>query len=197
LANYGYNPEHLKLLGYGSEGAVYSTNTHIFKIFFEGVKTISQEKLAFISKKFHANKKIAGVRQLSDIINDQDVLIFVTPYEPYTPYQGGNEEQVLAILVDAKRNDYIYTNFHPKNLMFDACHRLRIIDLGRSLEPYNENGYGNMIRRAYLSTYFFQRTDLVELMSSLQCFGDVKELTEIDTFLEKLSSRLQSKIEGN
>ncbi|HVP97624.1 hypothetical protein [Methanoregula sp.] len=197
LVSYGYTTENLKLLGNGSEGAVYSTNTHIFKIFFDCRKTISEEKLAFISKNFRANEKISGVRQLSDIITDHDVLIFITPYESYTPYRGGDVENVLAILVDAKHNDYIYTNFHPKNLMYDTSHKLRIIDVGRSLESYNENGYGNMIRRAFLSTYFFQRSDLVDLMSSLHRPGEVRELIGIDKFLEKLSSKLQSKIEEN
>jgi hypothetical protein len=77
-------------------------------------------------------------------------LIFVTPYDLYSPLLGGDEESVLEILADAKSNDYIYSNFHPKNLMYDSGHNLKIIDIGRSLEPYNENGYQNMIRRAYI-----------------------------------------------
>jgi hypothetical protein len=190
LNKYGYSPKNLTLLGTGSEGAVYSTTTHIFKFFFKGNNTISKEKLEFISKKFRHNKKISGVRQLSAIINDRDMLVFVTPYEVYTPYQGGDSEQVLAILVDAKCNEYIYTNFHPKNLMYDSRHKLRIIDLGRSLESYNENGYDNMIRRAYLSTYFSQKSDLVKLMSSLHHSVDLKELHGIDAFLKRLSVKI-------
>ena len=38
LNKYGYSPENLTLLGTGSEGAVYSTTTHIFKFFFKGNK---------------------------------------------------------------------------------------------------------------------------------------------------------------
>jgi|GEM_PF-4068990 len=194
LKNYGYNPENLKFLGTGSEGAVYSTDTHIFKFFFDGKDAISEEKLEFVSKKFRANKKISGVRQLSDVICDQNVLIFVTPFELYTQYSGGDEDQVLAILADAKYNEYIYTNFHPKNLMYDSHSKLMIIDLGRSLEAFSENGYDNMIRRAYLSVYFYKRSDLEKLMSSLHCTSDLSELNEIDKFLKKLSSK-QDEIE--
>ena len=132
---------------------------------------------------------------MSDIINDGRVLVFVTPFESYTPYNGGDEGSILEILVDSKLNNYVYTNFHPKNLMYNSSHKLKIIDIGRSLEPYNEKGYGNMIRRAYLSTYYSQRSDLTELISSLSRSVEVRELKGIDKFQEILEAKFQSNID--
>lgn len=192
LESYGYETDNLTLLGSGSEGAVFSTKSHIFKFFFEGMKTFSGENLAFITRKFLNNAKISGVRQLSDIINDGEVVIFVTPYEAYSAYEGGDAESIIEILVDSKQNNYIYTNFHPKNLMYDSNHKLRIIDIGRSLACYNQNGYNNMVRRAFLTTYFYQRSDLSELMSSIHQSGYIEELNDIDNFLEIVSEKTQS-----
>jgi len=192
LESYGYDTENLTLLGCGSEGAVYSTNSHIFKYFFEGKQTFSGENLAFITRKFLNNVKISGVRQLSDIISDGEAVIFVTPYEVYSPYTGGDTESIIEILVDSKQNNYIYTNFHPKNLMYDRSHKLKIIDIGRSLAPYNQNGYNNMVRRAFLATYFYQRSDLSELMSAIHLSGELEELKGIDNFLEILYEKFPS-----
>jgi len=191
LEFYGYNPNNLTLLGYGSEGAVFSNHSHIFKYFFKGSMTFPDGRLEFISQKFLGNETISGVRPLSDIICDGKKVIFVTPYEEYSPYTGEDAENILAILVDSKINNYIFTNFHPKNLMYDSGHNLRIVDLGRSLAPYTDAGYHNMVCRAYLTTYFYQRSDLSELMSSLHRPIFLKELNKIDIFMAILDNNLK------
>ncbi|WP_342675922.1 hypothetical protein [Methanofollis sp. UBA420] len=187
----GYDPDNLTFLGYGSEGAVFSTHSYIFKYFFKGAMTFPDGRLEFILQKFLGNKKISGVRQLSDIICDGKTVVFVTPYEEYGPYTGGDAENILDILVDSKINNYIFTNFHPKNLMYDSDHNLRIIDVGRSLAPYTDKGYQNMVYRAYLTTYFYQRPDLSELMSSLHRPGFIKELDEIGIYMTPLDNRFK------
>lgn len=190
LESYGYKIENLSFLGSGGEGVVFSTNAYIFKYFLNGIHTFSNENLAFIKRKFINNPNISCVRQLSDIICDSDEVIFVAPKEDYSSYNGGDVESVLEILVDCKKNNYIFTNFHPKNLMYDTNGKLKIIDIGRSLEPFNKNGYQNMIRRAYLSVYFYERTDLTKLMSSIHLKNNLEEFDEIDKFIGLLNKKL-------
>lgn len=192
LESYGYETENLSFLGSGGEGVVFSNNLYIFKYFLNGIHTFSNENLEFIKQQFLNNQNISCVRQLSDIICDADEVIFVTPKKEYSPYIGGDEDSVIEILADSKQNNYIFTNFHPKNLMYDSNSKLKIIDIGRSLEPFNENGYQNMIRRAFLSVYFYQRTDLTELMSSIHQSGNLEELKEIDIFEKKLYYKIKS-----
>lgn len=188
---YGYNPNNLTLLGYGSEGVVFSNKSHIFKYFYQGLMTFPDERFDFITNTFLDNKKIQGVRPLSDIISDGKTVIFVTPYEKYSPYTGENVEKILAILADSKKNNYIFTNFHPKNIMYDSSKNLKIVDLGRSLAPFTDDGYQNMVYRAYLTTYFYHRPDLTELMSSLHRSESLKELDKINKFMALLEKNLQ------
>lgn len=193
----GYNSNHLTLLGFGAEGAVFSNKTHIFKFFFMGHMTFPDNRLEFISQTFLKNKKIFGVRTLSDIICDEKTVIFVTPYEEYFPYAGENVEEILAILADSKKNNYIFTNFHPKNIMYDSSKNLKIVDLGRSLAPFTDDGYQNMVYRAYLTTYFYHRPDLTELMSSLHQSEFLKELDKIDIFIALLERNLKNILSNN
>lgn len=180
----GYKPGNLTLLGRGSEGAIFSNGMHIFKYFFNGPSTLSEEKITFISQKILCNHLIFGIKPLSNIIHDKNNLVFVSPYDEYCPYRGGAVEKIVNILLDAKKNRYIFTNFHPKNLMYDSSQNLKIIDLGRSLEPYNENGYQNMVYRAYLSTYFSHRNDLQDIMTEIHKSTSLQELEGVDCFIK-------------
>ena len=157
---------------------------NFFKFFFNGHSSFSEGELPFISQKFLNNPHISGVKPLSTIIKDNNVLIFVSPHDEYHPYQGGDVEKIINILLDAKKNRYIFTNIHPKNLMYDSSQNLKIIDLGRSLAPYNENGYQNMVYRAYLSTYFHHRNDLQDIMSSIHKSTIPRELDGVDFFFK-------------
>lgn len=103
LKNNNYNHENLIPLGLGSEGAIFSNGCHIFKFFFNGITALSQEHLSFIANNFVNNKKITGIRLLSDIIQEEKDLIFVTPYEKYLPYSGGDVKEIIKILADSKK----------------------------------------------------------------------------------------------
>ena len=192
LKSNGYNHKNLILLGSGSEGAIFSNGYYTFKFFFEGITALTQENLSFIMNNFVNNKKISGVRLLSDIIHDGKDLIFITPYEEYHHYKSGDVENIMKILVDSKNNNYIFTNFHPKNIMYDKDMNLKIIDIGKSLEPYEENKYQNMVCRAFLSTYYFERRDLTDIMSAIHKSSPPKELTEMNRFLNLLYDELET-----
>ena len=60
LESYGYETDNMALLGHGSEGVVFSTDAYIFKYFFNGIQTFSEEKLTFIRGKFVSNENISG-----------------------------------------------------------------------------------------------------------------------------------------
>ena len=119
-------------------------------------------------------------------------MIFITPYEEYYHYKGGDVDNIIKILVDSKKNNYIFTNFHPKNIMYDKVMNLKIIDIGKSLEPYEENKYQNMVCRAFLSTYYFERHDLTDMMSAIHKSSPIKELNDMNQFLKFLYNELKT-----
>ncbi len=56
------------------------------------------------------------------------------------------------------------TNVHPTNLIVTVF-GLVFIDIGNSVKPLNDNLWAQMVRRAYLSFKFPDRSDLKDLMT--------------------------------
>lgn len=184
-----YDGNNLRLVGFGSEGFVFVSPTHIFKYFPEGRRILGDD-LKFIQDNILQNKNISGLRALSQIIEHDDEIIFISPGETYTPYIWGDESGTLRILQDAKMNGYVHTNFKPANLMYDSQGNLRIIDLGRDIRPYDESLYKNMALRAYLTTYFAHKKNLPEILSAIHKEKDIDELKGSYKYISELTRLL-------
>ena len=76
--------------------------------------------------------------------------------------------------------------------MYDIDRHLKIIDIGRSLEPYEESKYQNMVCRAFLSAYYFERHDLTDMMSAIHKSNPPIELNNMDQFLNLLYDELET-----
>ncbi len=189
LRNADYPQKSIRLLGYGKEGYVFATDDYIFKYIPNGLNLIPDGNLAFLEKTILRNEHIKGIRPLVDIIKQKNDTIFVSPYNEYTPYSGGNPKATLSILADARRNGYVHTNFKPENVMYTTDGRLQLVDIGRDLQPFNKTWHENMILRAYLTTYFPHHPELKNFLS-LSRIPPVSEQCTFPDYVSKLENQI-------
>lgn len=192
LRNRGYETNNsLWYIGHGHEGAVFSDGKNAYKYFFAGLANFQEGRLDIIRQKILGNPSLYHLSDLTDILEDNGDLVFVMSYEGGGEYKGGYLKEILAILTECRENGIAFTNFHPMNLVV-SDDTLRLVDLGGSIVPYNENEFIQMCRRAYLTYRWHFRTDLSEIMSQALFDTDLPELFGFDNFLEATKKKIKN-----
>lgn len=172
-------------LGKGNEGYVFESDSLVIK-YIKNKLTIPENILSFLKEKILNNKNIFGIRRITDILETDSELLFLSPNEHCKPYFGGCEQKVLQILADAYNNEYVYTNFKPSNIMYSADGMLKIIDVGRDIVPFTNRYFKNMVERAFLTTHYTNLPNLSEVMSLLHTKNRVIDEAALDCYLQKL-----------
>ncbi|MBM4345175.1 MAG: glycosyltransferase [Deltaproteobacteria bacterium] len=164
-----------ELLGMGAEGVVVRVAGRAIKLFDRWSRTTRTEHLPTLRKLLDvpvpaALPKLAAVHEFGECVAiDMELL----RGEDYT---GGHGPELLALLRALREAGWVHSNVHPKNLMRTAA-GLRLVDLGKSLEPHSESGQAAMVRRAWLSWRFADRPNLNDLMRKAIDETDFAELT--------------------
>ncbi len=181
----------LRAIGYGHEGAVFTDGKNAYKYFYAGLTNFQEARLETLREKVLNNHYLRHLSSLTDIIEENGDIIFVMSYEGDTEYSGGHLQDILAILNECKDSGIAFTNFHPKNLIVNGD-TLRLVDIGASIVPYNENEFLQMCRRAYLTYRWHFRTDISELMSTALFDPDIPELFGFDYFFEATKNKTKN-----
>lgn len=173
----------LLYIGHGHEGAVFTDGIQAFKYFFAGKTNFRESRLDFIQKRLLNNHRLCHICQLLEIIEDCGELIFVMKYEEGLKYRGGYLKDILTLLEECRQERIVFTNFHPKNLIVTKD-SLKLVDIGDSFVPYDEQEFVHMCRRAYLTYRWHFREDISQLMSQALFNPNLPELTGFEYFLE-------------
>ena len=181
----------LRAIGYGHEGAVFTDGKNAYKYFYAGLANFQEARLEIIRKKILNNSSLRHLSSLTEIIEENGDIIFVMSYEGDTEYSGGHLQGILAILNECKNSGIAFTNFHPKNLIVNDG-TLRLVDIGDSIVPYNENEFLQMCKRAYLTYRWHFRTDISELMSTALFDPNIPELFGFDYFFEATKNKTKN-----
>jgi len=185
LKDHNYDSANLQCIGTGKEGQTFETEKLIFK-YFPDKKIIPETTLNFIKEHILDNQEIQGLRRITDILETDTELIFVSPNMHCFPYRGGDDKGTLHILKDAHRNGYVHTNFKPENLMYSEGNVLKLIDVGRDVVPLTDSLFKNMVERAFLTTYYYDSPHLAKMMSALHTENRNINEMQLRTYSQKL-----------
>ena len=182
----------LRFVGNGLEGAVFTDDDNIvYKYFFTSYANFPEGSLSLLKSHVLNNPVLAHTSRLSEIIEDEGEIIFVSSYEGNTEYHGGYLSDILTMLREFKNSGVVCDNFHPKNLLCNGT-SLKYVDIGSSLIPYSEIEFVQMCKRAYLTYRWHFREDISEIMSASLFDDHIPELYGFEYFMSALETKTKN-----
>ena len=152
-------------LGSGSEGVVLSDGVHVFKVFdyWKSWRVASTRTL--LGSLVGAWSGARYLYPLSRFNESGSRAVLVYPFEASAPYAGGHGPGMVGLMAECHRYRVVCRNIHPDNLrVVDG--RVRLIDYGSDIHPFDEDEFVAMCRRAFLSWRWANRPDLKQTMRS-------------------------------
>lgn len=181
LLKRAFGASHLRLLGAGGEGIVFTDEVRVFKVLDLLKRRPNHdtlETLRTLSNRLDQPKHLCSLSRIE--VRDETLLV-VYPFEASEPYTGGRGSEILALLRECKSHGVVFRNVHPKNLRVSAT-GLKLIDYGSDIRPYSDDGYRSMAERAWLTWRWPHRNDLDELMRRALIDKSIPELDGFDRF---------------
>lgn len=178
LLKRAFGAAHLRLLGAGGEGIVFTDETRVFKVLDLLKRRPNHDTLGTLTALSNRLEQPRHLYSLSRVEVRDETLLVVYPFEASEPYTGGRGSELLGLLRECKSSGVVFRNVHPKNLRVSAT-GLRLIDYGSDIRPYSDDGYRSMAERAWLTWRWPHRADLDELMR--RALSD-KSMPELDGF---------------
>lgn len=182
-----FHSEELQAIGKGMEGIVFSDGINAYKCFHYGKFSMDKSALEFLQDKLIANE-LNGIANLYSIYASEGYLIFKEEYVNGKTYHGGKVKEWISLLEECRATGIVIKNIAPKNLL-DNGKEIKFIDLGRDLEPFTEQGFMKMCRKAYLTFRWHFRPDIYELLHRSNSELDLPELFGFEYFFSLLQKR--------
>jgi hypothetical protein len=89
--------------------------------------------------------------------------ILTYDYEMSTPYEGGQDADLIRLLNGCCDVGVVCNNFHPKNLIVTQS-GVKLFDYGADIRPWTPLGFEHMARRAFLACRHAAHPDLQSLV---------------------------------
>ncbi|NMC99710.1 MAG: methyltransferase domain-containing protein, partial [Bacteroidales bacterium] len=135
----------LRKLGSGAEGIVFTDDNSVFKCYFN----ILDNEWEFLKSKSESFSKSAFLEKIECFETD-DFRFIRYPYHHFLPLQNITVSQLTTFLKFCKQNDFVFTNIKPSNFIQTSSGDIKLIDYGKSFEPFNQEKFINTIKRAFL-----------------------------------------------
>ena len=182
-----FGDRRFELLAKGGEAVVFSDGTSVYKYFHHGVENFENGQLEFLQSNCSAErlgwaKRITPVER---VLIDGHKVLFVSKLVAGHQYAGGLLSEVLELLRECRRAGIVLTNISPKNIVA-TDDSLTYVDIGRSVEPLEEDGYLEMCRRAYLVYRWHFKADLQELLRRAIHNDSLPEAFGFESFMAAL-----------
>ena len=139
----------LVLLGEGSEGIVFTDKKYVYKSFFS-MKDYEWIFLQKIGANFNKNPLLEKL----NFIEHLGRYYIKYPYREFKTLDFVNKKQLIGFLKSCRKNEFIFSNIKPINFIIINKTQLKLIDYGRSFEPFTEEKFVNMVKRAFLMLNF-------------------------------------------
>ena len=183
-----FGAANLTCLGTGEEGVVLTDGRLVYKYFHYWKSIDREERIEFLRS---LAGKLSGCRTLPDLLEVRrhgDHVVAVYPFVEGSKYEGGHLEGLFNLLRETREAGIACRNIHPDNLLVTAT-GLKFIDYGSDIVPLNNDEFGHMCRRAFLTYRFHFRSDLRSLMTRALTDFTLPELTGLDHFMRALAPR--------
>ncbi|MBU3661390.1 MAG: glycosyltransferase family 2 protein [Flavobacteriales bacterium] len=136
-------------LGSGSEGIAFTDNTFVYKSYFNmPIKDwiFLKEKSAYFSN--------SSLLEKIDCFEKGENKFIRYPFHSFKSLQSVDENELIQFLEFCKSNQLVFTNIAPKNFIQTLSGQLKLIDYGKSFEPFTEEKFINASKRAFLMYRF-------------------------------------------
>lgn len=135
----------LRKLGSGAEGIVFTDDISVYKCYFN----ILDNEWEFLKSKAECFSKSDFLEKIEWF--ETDAFRFIRyPYQHFRPLQNISVSQLTAFLKFCKQYDFVFTNIKPSNFIQTSSGAIKLIDYGKSFEPFNQEKFINTIKRAFL-----------------------------------------------
>lgn len=183
--SHNFEVTNLQILGSGSEAIVFTDGTTVYKCIDYWKTCAPVAQFEFLRDSSQDWKNIPGLYPLQSVIKDGTWVLISYPFEESKAYQGGNESLLIRLINGCTRAGIVCNNIHPKNLII-TDNEIKLIDYGSDIRPWNDLGFEHMARRAYLSCWFANSSDLKAMMHQSQTDYSMPELKGFKEFRAKL-----------
>jgi GT2 family glycosyltransferase len=178
---------HLRVLGQGSEAVVFTDGCTVYKCIDYWKTRMPRQQLKFLQEQAGRWKNARGLYPLREVLDDGRWAIITYDFEESTPYEGGHEADLIALLDACRRSGVVCNNIHPKNLVVTAS-EVKLIDYGSDIRAWTPLGFEHMARRAFLASRHATRPDLDVLMRRCLLEDGLAELAGYEEFKRRLTA---------
>lgn len=159
---FGINTE-LIALGSGSEGIAFTDKVWVYKSYY----TMQISSWNFLKEKSQCFTNVDCLEKIECYESGTEKFIKY-PYHPFESLRKVNKKHLISLLKLCNENGFVFTNISPKNFIQTLSGQLKLIDYGKSFEPFTLEKFTNSTKRAYLLYKFPQMKD-----------GDFQKITAI------------------
>lgn len=149
IENYFDLKTSITFLGSGSEGIAFTDNTWVYKSYFN----IPIKDWKFLKEK-SASFSNSSLLEKIDCFEKGKSKFIRYPFHSFQTLQTVNENEIIQFLKFCKANQFVFTNIAPKNFIQTLSGQMKLIDYGKSFEPFTEEKFINTIKRAFLMYRF-------------------------------------------
>ena len=136
-------------LGSGSEGIAFTDNTFVYKSYFN----MPIKDWMFLKEK-SASFSNSSLLERIDCFEKGKNKFIRYPFHSFQSLQSVNEKEIIDFFKFCKANQFLFTNIAPKNFIQTLSGQMKLIDYGKSFEPFTEEKFINAIKRAFLMYRF-------------------------------------------
>ncbi|MCZ2356771.1 MAG: NADAR domain-containing protein [Bacteroidia bacterium] len=145
IENYFNIQSELKLLGSGAEGTVFTDYKFVYKSFLG----IFDHEWSFLKEKSTCFGKNDMLYEI-DFFENDNFKIIRYEYQPSKPLVEINPSSLIEFLKFSKLNNFVFVNIKPNNFIQTLSGQVKLIDYGRSIEPFTEENLQNATKRSFL-----------------------------------------------
>lgn len=176
----------LKVLGCGMEGVALTDGTRVFKVFdYWWKRSHKLSAPAFLRSLVGAWKDTHALYPLHDFVESGHQKVLTYSYEVSTLYKGGHGSAMVNLVAECRRHGIVCRNIDPDNLRV-VNGRIRLIDYGSDIHPFDEDEFHTMCQRAWLSYRWANRSNLKNIMRDALTDEKIPELDGFERFYEAI-----------
>jgi len=145
LERYFDQKKKLRKLGSGAEGIVFTDDSFVYKCYFN----ILDNEWDFLKSKavcFTASDFLEKIECFETV----DFRFIRYAFHHFRPLENITVSQITDFLKFCKQNKFVFTNIKPSNFIQTNSGKVKLVDYGKSFEPFNQEKFLNTIKRAFL-----------------------------------------------
>lgn len=183
--------KHLRKLGSGAEGVAFTDENLVYKSYYN----IPESDWKFLKEKsacFSQHSLLEAIECFETAGNK-----FVRyPFHQFKPLQKVQPTEIVSFLKFCKANDFVFTNINPKNCIQTLSGQMKLIDYGKSFEPYTDEKLLNATKRAFMLWRFpkMDNDNFQKLTARINVGEEPDEIKGWEKFWFAVSPRMKEEI---